>query len=114
MLKLDLPKEQVYELAKKYRNNGTMCLAIFEYAEKKNKEHSSLDMHGWIATSLITTKESISKAYQYFYDSALSLLESIYDGNSNPMITFDMLQGSVQGFGNESPANEQYYNVLPN
>lgn len=36
LLKYDLPPAQFYELAKKYKNNGTMCFVLAQYAEKKN------------------------------------------------------------------------------
>ena len=114
LLKYDLPPSQFYELAKKYKNNGTMCLVLAQYAEKKNREKESPDYFGWIDTSLIPTRKSLEEAYQYFYNNAITRLGSLYDGNQTPYITFEMMENGTKNFGAECPANIQYFNVLPN
>ena len=114
LLKYDLPPAQFYELAKKYKNNGTMCFVLAQYAENKNQEKESPNSFGWLDTSLVPTRESLQAAYQYFYDNAITKLESLYDGNQTPFITFEMMESGTKNFGAEAPSNIQYINVLPN
>lgn len=111
LLKYNLSPEQFESLVERYKNNGTMCFILRQYAEKQNREETTpgeYGMAGRLNPLIIPSVENKIRAYEFFAKSALSTIENIGgDGMSSVVV-----EHAVENFGTPNTMNYQHLEAL--
>lgn len=111
LLKYNLSPEQFESLVERYKNNGTMCFILQQYAEKQNREETTPGEYGMVGRLnplIIPSVENKIRAYEFFAKSALSTIENIGgDGMSSVVV-----EHAVKNFGTPNTMNYQHLEAL--
>lgn len=111
LLKYNLSSEQFESLVERYKNNGTMCFILQQYAEKQNREETTPGEYGMVGRLnplIIPSVENKIRAYEFFAKSALSTIENIGgDGMSSVVV-----EHAVKNFGTPNTMNYQHLEAL--
>ena len=111
LLKYNLSPEQFESLVERYKNNGTMCFILRQYAEKQNREETTPGEYGMVGRLnplIIPSVENKIRAYEFFAKSALSTIENIGgDGMSSVVV-----EHAVKNFGTPNTMNYQHLEAL--
>lgn len=111
LLKYNLSSEQFESLVERYKNNGTMCFILLQYAEKQNREETTPGEYGMVGRLnplIIPSVENKIRAYEFFAKSALSTIENIGgDGMSSVVV-----EHAVKNFGTPNTMNYQHLEAL--